>query len=366
MKQNRLAIQIATIFIGSIVGAGLSSGRELNQFFAVYGYKSLVGLIICGLCYIIVGKMIVELSSKYQAKSYNEFVDLVCPKWIAIFTNIILTLFLLSSTAIILAGSSAVIHQYFGVPKWIGFLLMVGCSIVCLLKNTKGLFEVNNFTVPFLIITMTCIFFGFAVGHREVMSLDYISNLPYKEGSYIPSSIIYAGFNIISIIGIIVPLTYELKDNEAINKGIRLGTIGLTLVSFFITLLMIINPTYPKLFEIPILAVANEVGKVFQVALLLVIWMEMFSSQISNVYSLTRCLESKFKISYKKGIFLVTGIAAPFSLFGFAKLVEILYPLYGVLSLAFLISCVLFYGKEKITFVSPKKCKHKVSYKHKI
>lgn len=355
MKEKRVARQIAMLFIGSIVGAGLSSGRELNQFFGVYGYKSLVGLFICAVAYVWVGTMIIDISVKYKTKSYNELVEVVCPKWIGAFTNITLTLFLVSSTSIIFAGSSAVIHQYFGVPKWIGFLCMLGCSVLFLMRHTKGLFEVNNFVVPFLLVTMTCIFFGAVHKQSEVLTISYLQSLPYKKGSYLPSTIIYAGFNIISIIGVITPITQEIKDKQAIKRGILLGTIGLTIMSCFITFLMIINPTYPKQYEIPILAVASQVGKMFQIGLLMVIWLEMFSSQISNIYSLTRCLETQFHLSYQKGMWLVILIAIPFAKFGFSNLVEVLYPIYGLLSLLFVGCVIYFYMRQKICIVLRKK-----------
>ena len=160
MKEKFLVMQLATIFVGSIVGAGLSSGRELSQFFSEYGY---IGLLICAVFYILVGTMIINISMKYKVKSYNEFITLVCPKGVSQFTNIILSLFLVSSTAIIFAGSSAVINEYFGIPKWIGFTLMVVCSIVFLLRNTEGLFEVNSVIVPLLTIIMTTIFISFII-----------------------------------------------------------------------------------------------------------------------------------------------------------------------------------------------------------
>ena len=56
-------------------------------------------------------------------------------------------------------------------------------------------------------------------------------------------------------------------------------------------------------------------------------------------------LRNKFNIAYKKGIFLVVAIAIPFSGIGFAKLVEILYPMYGILSLTFLMYCLIYYYK---------------------
>lgn len=366
MKKSTGVFQIATVFIGSIVGAGLSSGRELNQFFSVYGYKSFIGLILCAFMYIIVGKMIVEISSEHGTKSYSEFVGLVCSKKIGIFTNIVLTLFLISSTAIILAGSSAVIHQFFGVPRWIGFVIMIVCSILFLLRNTEGLFEVNSFVVPCLVIIMTLIFFGFAKGNGQVFDMAYIAKIPVQKEHFLPSSIVYASFNIISIIGIIVPLTHELRDNQTIIKGIAVGSIVLTIISFFIAFLMFVNPSYPKQFEIPILAVAGHVGRLVEIGLMMVIWLEMFSSQISNIYSLTRSMESQFHIPYKTGIFIVLIIAMPFSLLGFAKLVEVLYPIYGFLSLFFLGSCIVFYFKKRISVNVCKKHTHRISHLHKI
>ena len=366
MKKRFLSIQLAMIFVGSIVGAGLSSGRELNQFFSTYGYKGFIGLFTCACAYILVGRMIVDITMKYEVKSYNEFINLVCPRGVGSFTNLILTLFLLSSTVIIFSGSSAVIHQYFGVPRWIGFLLMLVLSTGMLLRNTEGLFEVNMLIVPLLIFIMSAIFISFISRRPETIGIEYMKELPHIKQRWMISSFVYSGFNIISIVGILVPLTYELRDPKAINRGITLGTGILTLVSFFIVFLMLVNYTYPSLYEIPILAVAMEGGRVLRVGLLIVIWLEMFSSQISNVYSLTRSLESKMNISYDKGVFLILGIAAPFSFIPFSKLVDILYPLYGVLSMAFVMCCMIFYIKERVSINSLKKCKQKTVSGHKI
>ena len=132
-----------------------------------------------------------------------------------------------------------------------------------------------------------------------------------------------------------------------LHQGIIVGSILLTIMSMFITFLMMVNPTYPSQYEIPILAITASMGRVLQVGLLLVIWLEMFSSQISNIYSLTKCLENRFRLSYKKGIFITLCIATPFSMIGFSKLVEVLYPLYGVLSLGFVGCCIWFYVKDR-------------------
>ena len=347
MKNIVLIMQIAMIFIGSIVGAGVCSGRELNQFFATYGIGGFAGLILCGLLYIVFGKLIILITDKFKVNSYNEFVDLVCPKPVAKFTNIVLTLFLLSSTSIILAGSGSIMNQYFHVPKWLGVIIMIGCSSIFLLRNTEGLFEVNSLVVPTLIVVMTAIFFAYIKDNPMTSTYSYLQLMPRQKTNLLVSTLVYVSFNILTIIGVIVPLTNELKKPKQIIKGIILGSIVLTIIGIYITFLMLVNPFHPQLYEVPLLGLAMEMNKLLQLGMLGIMWLEMFSSQVSNVYSLSYFFKNKYKVPYNKGIFLVVLIAAPFSMIGFAKLVEFLYPMYGVLSLVFLFYCTLFFIKNK-------------------
>ena len=345
MKRIVLIGQIAMIFIGSIVGAGVCSGRELNQFFSTYGIAGFGGIVLCGLLYIVFSKIIVEISMKKNVSSYNEFVDLVCPKYVAKFINIVLTLFLLSSTSIILAGSGALIEQYFNVPKWVGIVIMIGCSSIFLMRNTEGLFEVNTIVVPTLITIMTAIFISYVHQNPFSLQYDYMRFIPAQKEHLVVSTLIYVSFNILTIIGVIVPLTNEIRRPKEIQIGIIVGSGVLTVISMYIIFLMLVNPFYPKLYEMPLLAIAMQMSRILKVAMLGVMWLEMFSSQVSNVYSLSYFLRNKFNIAYKKGIFLVVAIAIPFSGIGFAKLVEILYPMYGILSLTFLMYCLIYYYK---------------------
>ena len=347
LKQKIMVLQIATLFVGSIVGAGLSSGRELNQFFSVYGLISLLGLLMCSGIYIVFGKIIVYISVQNKVKSYDEFVDIVCPKYIALFINIILTLSLLSGTAIIMAGSASIIWQHFGLPKWVGFLLMIVCSILFLLRNTEGLFEINTIVVPILIIVILSIFSVYYYYYPWHFTYEYLITIPNQKSNWLFSSIAYASFNIISIVGVIVPITNESKRPRLIIKGIMLGSVILTVLSICIALLMLVNPFTPKMYEIPLLYIAHKTHRILEAGMLAVIWLEMFSTQVSNVYSLSKSMENKWGIHYKRAVFIIIGIALPFSFFGFSRLVEILYPLYGALSLIFLGCCFCYIVKNK-------------------
>jgi uncharacterized membrane protein YkvI len=342
-----LAFQIAAVFIGTIVGAGLASGQEIRQFFTEYGYRGFRGILICCLIYIVIGFMITSISLKYNLKSYTELINLVLrPKIFASFTDGITSLFLLSGAAIILAGSGALIHQYFGVSKWIGILLMAVVSLLVLLRDTKGLIEINSFIVPSLIIVIITIFTMYIFFNKDVVSLSFVKSVPHYKTNWIFSSLLYSGFNILGCSGVIVPLSAEIKNKKSMLWGIIMGALVLTGLTFMINLLLLLNVPYIFKYEIPLLYISHRFGNLIQILLVCIIWLEMFSTEVSDVYSVGKAITQIFKISYKTAVVLIILIAIPISQVGFVNLISVIYPAFGVISLLFMMECVYFYLKN--------------------
>ncbi|WP_315117210.1 transporter [uncultured Clostridium sp.] len=344
-KNIKLVFQIAAVFIGTIVGAGLASGQEITQFFSTYGYKSFIGIFICCIIYILSGYIIVDLSIKYRLNSYNELIQLVSPGLLGKVTDFITTLFLISGSAIILAGSGALIHQYFNLNKWVGIILMSIMAMFILFKDTKGLIQINSLIVPSLTIVIITLFILYVFFHDNT-SFSYVKTLTTHKKNWFLSSLLYCSFNVLSASGVMVPLAKEIPKKRYMFTGIALGAICLTVLSLIINLLLMLNMPYIFEYEIPLLYVANRFGKALQFLLLTIIWFEMFSTEVSDIYSVSKTLEQTFKISYKKGCFLVMCIAIPLSQIGFVKLITFLYPAFGLISLIFLIQCCLFYFKK--------------------
>lgn len=361
MKINyKRAFQIATIFIGTIVGAGLSSGQELSQFFSQYGYLSFIGLILCAVFYIWMSRMIVAISCKYKLTSYDAFIRLISPGIMGTFTNMVITFFFFTSTAIVIAGSGALINQYFDIPIWAGIFIMVSLGILVLLRETNGLIEINAFIVPSLVIIMSLLFITFTRKFPETFSISYLKlAMPPKRG-WVLSTILYAGFNIMSCIGILVPLSTELENTDDIIAGVVLGASFLTLISCIINFLMMVTFKDALRYEIPLLYVAKQIGPILQFILLCVIWLEMFSSKVSNIYSLAKGMQNYYSFSFKKSMFIIIALSLPITQIGFGTLITYLYPFFGALSIIFVWQCVSFYelmgiGKSKFPRRSQKR-----------
>jgi uncharacterized membrane protein YkvI len=346
-KEITKIFQIAVVFIGTIVGAGLASGKEITQFFTSFGIKSFLGIVLCGAFYIIMGTIIAKISVNYNLNSYSNVMKLISPNIFGKLTGVITTLYLISSASIIIAGSGALINQFFGLPRIVGSLIMIALASFFLLRGTDGLIEVNSFIVPALIITITTLTILYFLFCKEMVTLDNIASFKPKKEGVLFSTILYAGYNILCSSGVLVPLSNQMKKSKTMIIGISFGAIGLSLLCCMINLMLLINQPYTYEYEIPLLFVAQRFGPVAQALLLVIIWLEMFSTEVSDVYSISKTLEQSFNIKFKNGIFLVLAIALPISQVGFTNLISTLYPLFGILSLIFIIQCLIFYHKHK-------------------
>ncbi|MDS0525362.1 transporter [Clostridium sp. SHJSY1] len=346
-KEITKIFQIAVVFIGTIVGAGLASGKEITQFFTSFGAKSFLGIILCGAFYIIMGTIISKISVNYNLNSYSDVMKIISPNILGKLTGVITTLYLISSASIIIAGSGALINQFFGIPKIVGSLLMIVFASFFLLRGTNGLIEVNSFIVPALIITISLVTILYFMFCKEMVSFNNISSFEPKKKGILISTILYAGYNILCSSGVLVPLSNQMKKSRTMIIGIIFGAIGLSLLCCMINFMLTINQPYIYEYEIPLLFVAQRFGPFMQALLLMIILLEMFSTEVSDVYSISKTLEQTFNIHFKKGIFLVLAVALPISQIGFTNLISTLYPLFGVLSLIFIIQSIIFYRKHK-------------------
>jgi uncharacterized membrane protein YkvI len=339
-------LQLAAVFIGTIVGAGLASGEEITLFFTRYGYKSFYGLIICFLIYILMGFFTVNISVKYKLNSYNEFIKLVSPGFLGFLIDKLTGLFLLSGASIILAASGALFNQYFHISKWFGITLMLLISLYTLMRNTEGLIEINSFIVPSLITIITTIFILYILFSKDMVNSSYIKSIPNFKTNWVGSTLLYAGFNILSCSGVLVPLSSELKDRNTLQWGVFLGATILTIIAFMLNSMLLLNVPYIFKYDIPLLYIANRFGFFIQILLLMVMWLEMFSTEVSDVYSLGKTISHVLNISYEKSVILVLLLAVPISQFGFVNLITYIYPAFGFVSIVFMLQCGVFYYKN--------------------
>lgn len=343
--------KVSCIFIGTVVGAGLASGKEIYQFFSIYGLDSFFGFIVCFLMYVFIGNILCDICNKKNLSSYNLLINEICPRISAKILNSFVSLYYLFSSSIIFAASGSIISQFFFIPSIFGTILMIIVSVVILKFSMKGLVWVNSLSVPIMICIIFLIFILFELFsdpiNLETGALFIFKNKDIKlHNNIILSCLLYGGFNILSSTGILAPLSIRHKSSN-FKKGIFMGSLFLILISMIINYLILSNMPYIAKYDIPLLYVSKIFGKTFQVIILVLIWVEMLSTEISSLYSLAQGISNKYRFSLFKSILLILFVSVPVSIFGFTNLISIIYPFFGLLGLVFIYYIVKYKYKKK-------------------
>lgn len=342
MKKMRLSLQIAATYIGTIVGAGFASGKEIVQFFTRYGSWGSIGILIaCGL-FIWVGTKILLLSNRIKAHSLNDLFRYLLGERIGTILQWLMFVMLFGITSVMLAGAGAVFHEQLGLPSFWGRLLICVLCYLLLLRGLNGLLWMNSVVVPILCIFIITLWFA---------TVPFSHALP-QAGSGIPhtslffsvlQAVAYAAFNLVTAFVVLAPLGSGTDDRRTVLWGGLLGGIGFSLL---LILTHMILSRYPALLshDIPLAELVKRgLPLWFHFLFVMVIYGEIFSTFIGNLFGMIRQIENTDEFGVKSPapsktlILLMMGIAFFISQLGYSALIQVLYPLYGYLCLLILL-----------------------------
>jgi uncharacterized membrane protein YkvI len=146
----------------------------------------------------------------------------------------------------------------------------------------------------------------------------------------------YTALNFAFVQAVMVSLGSEVEDENALKWGGFWGGVGLgfmLLISHFA-----INSRIPDIlrFDILMAEIIRNLGRYFHIMFLLVIYGEIFTTLIGNVFGITRQIRSLYALP-KSWVVLATLLTCfLISQVGFTFLLAYLYPLFGHMGMIFL------------------------------
>ncbi|MFN2745955.1 hypothetical protein ACINLE_13065 [Bacillus sp. z60-18] len=326
------AFQLAFVYVGTVVGAGFATGREIVEFFLRFGWTGLAGILISGLMFTFLGAKIMLISIRIKAKSYQELNKYLFGETLGKFVNAFMLMVLLGVTSVMLSGAGALFKEQLGLSNQAGMLVTIALSLFVMMTGVKGIFGVNIVVVPLLLLfSLIVLFDSFIFGGPSVNTLPSTSG----HTEWILSAVSYGAFNLSLAQAVLVPIASELKSEELIKKGAFIGGTLLTLVliASFLSL-----STLPDvlLYEIPMAQVVYIVQHSVHIIYLFIIFGEVFTSVIGNLYGLEKQINEYLHI---KSVYIFIFILLTIYLtgqIGYGKLISTIYPLFGQLSLVFI------------------------------
>lgn len=329
----RNSIKAIFIIIGTTIGAGFASGQEIYSFFNIYGENGLLGLIISNIITAFIIYNVLKISNKKDINSYSDLLNkLKINEKITNIITLIMKIFLLISFYIMVAGFTAYFKQEFNIPNSVTAICILILCYITFMKNIDGIARINTVAIPILIVII--IIMGTKINVLNSINTINFSNITFS-GNWILKSLEYASYNSILLLPILISIKEYTKNNEK-KVSIITGSI-LFLLSFIIYIM--INQYSNINVEIPLVYIASKFGSFYKNIYGLVILLAIFTTMIASGYGfLQNCSDNKKTYRILALIICVTAIFV--SNISFSNLVNLTYPVFGILGLIQLVFIV--------------------------
>ena len=336
-------IKMASAFMGIIVGAGFASGQEILQYFTSFGLLGAAGAIVSTALFAYLGMILTRLGSRMKTTSHKEVIYKISGRYLGILVDYIIIFTLFGVGVVMIAGAGSNLNQQFGLPPFIGSLLMIVLVMLTVMLNVDKVVGIIGSITPFLVVAViivsiySLVTMDSSFADLNSTALAVKTTLP----NWFISSINYVSFNIAVGASMALVMGGSEKNEKVAAWGGLLGGLGLGILILLIHLAIFAKIETVGDSELPMLAIINELSPVLGIFIAFVMYGMIFNTAVSMFYSFgARFIQINTK---KFNIFVLVTLVIGFmlSFVGFTKLVAYFYPLIGYLGL-FLVAALIY------------------------
>lgn len=321
--------------MGTIVGAGFATGQEILHFFTRYGYMATLTIMLASIVFVWLGTKTLLIAHDIKAHSYEALNTYLFGKVVGPWINLFMFVILFGITSVMLAGAGTIFSEHLHLSFQFGLIFTMLLTYVILLRGIEAILAVNTVVVPCILAFMTILVI-------KTWHAPSAANWVELESTYALwriwlSPFLYTAFNLALAQAVLVPIGSSIHNRSVLYWGGIVGGVGiglLLLASHFVLSAMM--PAITQ-FEIPMGIALIDLGRLVQLLFLVVIYAEIFTTYIADVYGLTRQIGQKVGLNEQMIIGLILICSYIVSQIGFKTLLSTLYPLFGAISLSWLL-----------------------------
>ncbi|MBR5236092.1 MAG: hypothetical protein IKW06_01785 [Clostridia bacterium] len=324
-KRAGSLLKIASIYVGTVLGAGFASGQELLLFFARFSRRGLVGCLLAGALFCILGALILSRSHSLCKKTPKAYLNTIFGDSGARVLSAVIMVFLCVSFCVMLSGSGAFFVERFSLPVYAGIVVTTLLCLLVFLFDLKGLSVLNLILAPIMLVgTLYVCFYALVTSNTSVW-LPQVSS----HGRFLPYALFYVGYNMLTSVAVLVPAAGLSPDKKIAAFGGVLGGLVLSCMAFFACLALYFNHGVWNS-DLPLLLLSEKAGMVAYFVYSAVLYMAMLTTAVSTGFSVVQSLQST-GMSQKKAAVFVCIAGMPLSFIKFSVLMKNTYVFFGVL-----------------------------------
>lgn len=370
-------IKIILVILGTIMGAGFASGKEIYLFFTQYGILGYFGIINAGILTGFIIHKVLKIVNIKDIQTNQEFINTIVNNNKKIYKILlyIINSFLIVSFYVMISGFCSLFKQEFDLSRI--SITIIGILICYLLYKTlmnkeKGIVKINEILIPILIIIIIIIGIEILLKNINSNNVEIFKNQIVKVDNKsirtniikpIVSSIIYMSYNSIILIPTIIAVSQIVKTRKKEKLIAVISSILIILIASIIHIILILSQEYGK-YDLPIIKILEKYGNIYKIIYTIAILAAIYTSAVSAGYGfLENIKEKKEERKYAQAVktMCITGIV--FSNVGFTTLVSTMYPIFGILGIMQIILC--YNANKKTNNTSIKKKKYSIAKENK-
>ncbi|MGI2304328.1 MULTISPECIES: YkvI family membrane protein [Staphylococcus] len=347
MGLNKEAIKIGFAYVGIVVGAGFSTGQEVMQFFSPYGLWSYIGVLLSGLILGFIGRQVAKIGTAFDAQNHESTLDYLFGNAFSKIVDYLLIFFLFGISVTMIAGAGSTFQESFGVPTWLGALIMVIAIYITLLMDFNKIVRALGIVTPFLII-LVVIIAAYYLFNGSISFGKINETVPHDSlWLGILKGINYGGLAFAVGFSTIVAIGGDASRRRVSGAGALFGGIIYTILLALINFAL--QSEFPKIkdADIPMLTLANAINPWIALVLSVIMLAVMYNTILGLMYSFAARFTEPYSKKYHIFIIVMVIVAYGLSFVGFAGLINYLYPIMGYVGLIVVIGVLIKYYSRK-------------------
>lgn len=323
------AMSVAMLIVGTMIGAGFASGREIVGFFGAVPnvFTALIaGVLVfgCSVLFLFVGRRV-------RKDDIGEVNGAVFGK-LRPLADVFMLFNSMTVLGAMLAGCDSLAAEFIDIRPFMSIILGLLCAVIAV-RGMNGLLKANAALVPVMIVfLLVC----------SILAIDFPFSA--RSSAIRPYSIVlYVSMNMI-LGGGVLTTVHKLSPREIILASAVAGGIIGALLMFIMGALASSSAAHA---DMPMLLIALKSGKPMYFICLPVIGASIFTTMLSAFKSVYDYLSGFIKYKWvAAGIVLVAGLLV--GAFGFSNVVDKLYPVIGGIGLLYLACNCWFLFKTRV------------------
>ncbi len=359
---NKASLKIAFAYIGVIVGAGLSSGQDLMQYFLSFGKIGLVGVAFLGILNIIFGRIMVTMGCYYRSDNHEDVFSEIAHPVMTKVLDIVLAVGSFAMGFVMISGAGSNLEQQFGIPSWIGSLI---CSSLVIFVSFLDFEKITNvlglFTPVMIVMILMITAYTFIGKTYDFSELDAVAKTMDHAMSNLWISVInYYALCAMTGVSMAFILGGSVVRIGVAEKGGTIGGLLIGIIVMIASLSLFANVDKVKDADMPMLAIVNHIHPILATIYALTIFALIFNTAFSLYFSIARRYSGGDSRKMRTLMISIVIVGFICSFGGFKQLIGILYPILGYMGIVLLTILLIGWLRERQNIIFEKFLRRKM------